>query len=167
MSVEDIEQVNKLAQNLLDQGLANSRDDAVLQAEKILNKKLAKPIDNQGSVIVKEDIERYKNIIERNKEYIEKHLKMFKEHIELLSKEIVNLKDEVAGLKAKGISKSTEGSRLSVKNVEEDSSEQASEEPKETHKKVVEKEKKESHPKRGDFNSDDVAIDKIFYYGNK
>ena len=31
----------------------------------------------------------------------------------------------------------------------------------------VQQEKKESHPKQGGYNPEDVSVDKIFYFGNK
>jgi hypothetical protein len=38
----------------------------------------------------------------------------------------------------------------------------------ETQTKVIEQKKtNEPHPKRGNFNSGDVAIEKMFYFGNK
>lgn len=149
MSVEDIKRVNELAQELLNQGIASSREDAIKQAELMLNKKLAEPVNGENRIVVKDDLEYYKNIIQRNKEYMERQLNNFRQEIDLLNKEINVLKEQLANLTAKGESRTVQESDLSEKKVSEVA------------------EKPESHPKKGKFKPEDVAIEKVFYYGNK
>lgn len=152
MSIEDVRRVNELVQNLLNKGLASSREDAIRQAESILNKKIVEPIPGKNTVEVKNDLEMYKNIIERSREYTEKQLKGFKQELELLAKEIAVLRQEIVQLKLKGRSV-----------VESSSSDKKTEE---VQRKFPEK-SGESHPKRGNFKSEDVSVEKIFYFGNK
>jgi len=161
MSVEDVMSVNKLAQDLLDQGLVASREDAVKKAQGMLNKEIAgndikvEDTENKQTIVADNSIEKMKNTIQRTKDYNEKHFKHFKEHIEELYGEVRKLKEEIISLKAKGIAKTTQDSNLSEKKVED-----ACEAPKE-------EKKAEPHPKRGNATSEDVAIEKIFYFGNK
>ena len=169
MSVEDVMKVNKLAQDLLDQGLAASREDAVKRAQEMLAKEIAgndikmEETDEKQNIAVQDDsLDKLKNMVERTKEYNERHFKDFKEHIEKLYGEINTLKEEVISLKAKGVSKTAQDSGLSEKSTSE-----AVEEPKEEQKELPKEEKEDPHPKKGNYNSEDVAVDKIFYFGNK
>lgn len=163
MSVEDIKDVNRLAQELLDQGLEASREDAVKKAESILNKKLAEA--KQSMVTEQDDMSRVKNIAERTKEHLDRQIVNFKQEIMRLDGEINNLKEQIKELRRPtGEFKASQETGLTDEKVSE-----AAKEPVEPLKVEEEKkeEKKESHPKRGKFTSEDVSMEKIFYYGNK
>ena len=83
MSIEDVQKVNKMAQDLLDQGLINSREDAVKEAQRLLKKEIVdkQEVKENGSVVAKDDLEYYKNIITRTKEYTLQQLNAFKKEI--------------------------------------------------------------------------------------
>lgn len=152
MSVEDIQKVNKLSQELLDQGIADSREDAVKQAQQILNKEIVdkQEISEDGNIVVKDDLEYYKNIITRTKEYTLQQLNKFKKEIETLTTEVHRLKAELSALKP-GEGKSVQEPVEQKKDVQN----------------PLKTEKKEPHPKQGRFTSADVAVEKMFYYGKK
>ena len=156
MSVEDIQKVNKLAQDLLDQNMASSREDAVKQAQQILNKNIVErqKIDESGSIIVNEDFDYLKNLVIRSKEYTLQQLNEFKKQIETLTAEVNRLKAEIA---ASGSSK--------VKSAQE--SGLADQKTKQAAQQKLKDKKEEYNQRKGKFNPDDVAVDKIFYYGNK
>jgi lysozyme family protein len=151
MSVEDVQKVNKLAQDLLDQNMASSREDAVKQAQQILNKDIVdkQEIKEDGTVAAKDDLDYYKNIITRTKEYTLQQLNVFKKEIETLTSEVTKLKGEIESLK-------TTETQQCPKNIEK---------PKQ--KKLKTQKKEETNQRTGKFSPSDVAVDKIFYYGNK
>ncbi|MBW2966672.1 hypothetical protein KY342_06225 [Candidatus Woesearchaeota archaeon] len=152
MSIEDIQKVNKLAQDLLDKNMASSREEAVKQAQQILNKTIAEKqeIDNQGNVAAKDDFEYYKNIITRCKDYTLQQLNEFKKQLETLTAEVKKLKDEIA-----------------VAGFNKNQSNPDKKEIKQAKQPKLKDKKEQSNPRKGDFNSKDVAIEDIFYYGNK
>ena len=150
MSIEDIQKVNKLVQDLLDQGMAGSREEAVKQAQQILNKDIVdkQEINTNGNVIAKDDMEYYKNIITRTKDYTLQQLNEFKRQIETLTSEVTKLKGEIESLKTTE-ARCEEGTKKSPQ------------------KKLKMQKKEETNQRTGKFSPGDVAVDKIFYYGNK
>lgn len=151
MSVEDVQKVNKLAQELLDQSMASSREDAVKEAQRILNKEIVdkQEVSENGSVVAKDDLEYYKNIIIRTKEYTLQQLNAFKKEIENLTAEVHKLKAALAALRP------SESKFIHVEEKKKDTQQQ------------LKAKKDKSHPRQGKFSAADVAVDKIFYYGNK
>ena len=152
--IEDIQKVNKLAQELLDQGIATARDEAVKKAQQFLNKEIVSgqnvTSDNKiqtGDVTV----ESLKNIFERNKEITQRKFNDFRSAINALAEEINNIKEE-----------------LSKARVEARTAKQAGLDPEQKTGQIKLKPKeKESHPRRGNLKSEDVSIEKMFYCGNK
>ena len=102
MSVEDIQKVNKLAQELLDQGFTDSRETAVQKAQEMLNKEVVsaqqmnEPVQQQSAV--QTDSDNLKNMIERTKEQIARQFAGYKNALIALEKEIMSLKEEVSKL---------------------------------------------------------------------
>jgi len=178
MSVEDIQKINKLAQELLDHGLVASRNDAVKRAEEMLNKKLAEAqedsqgqaVTSDGSIKAPDDPDYYRNIIERTRDQVQREMKGFSEMLTLLASEVDAIKDEIRNLKVNFKPQPQENVKEEVDNeLKEEVSEEKEEQTQIVDKEESSKEEKsdEPHPKRGNFNSDDVAIEKMFYYGNK
>ena len=151
MSVEDIQKVNKLSQELLNQGMAGSREDAVKQAQQILNKEIVnkQEVKENGSIVAKDNLEYYKNIITRTKEYTLQQLNKFKKEIETLTTEVRKLKNEISCLNV-------------VKPVE-----RTEDDSKEPVQQKLKSKKKETNQRTGNINPADVAVEKMFYYGNK
>ena len=185
--IEDIQKVNKMAKELLQQGIAIDREDAVKKAQEMLNKNIEnrkegevlQSVDSLGKVEVQKDDNYYKNLIEKTKEQMERQLSVFTEKMNEMIKEINDIKEQ---LKTRGSAKSASEMNINAeKPIKEATEEPASKETSpggseaaptedETAPKPEKQEKlkkDEPHPKRGEFSSDDVAIDKVFYFGNK
>ena len=154
--IEDIQKVNKLAQELLNQGIATSRDEAVEKAQQFLNKEITSEqkvtSDNKiqtGNITV----ESLKNIFERHKEITQRKFNDFRSAINALAEEINNIKEQ-----------------LSKARVEARTAKQAGLDPEQKTGQIKlkpEEKEKESHPRRGNWKSEDVSIEKMFYCGNK
>jgi len=158
MSVEDVMKVNKLAQDLLDQGLVASRDDAVKRAQEMLSKEIVgndikvEDVQDKQTISVNDNsLDKLRNMVERIKEHSERKLDSYKDGLMALEKELKCLRVEIEDMKSRERRKAMEA--------------KASVEKKEVQEKIVEE--KESHPRKGNFNSDDVSVEKIFYFGNK
>ncbi len=164
MSVEDIQDVNKLAQELLDHGLEASREDAVKKAEEMLNKKLVEA--KQSVVTEQDDMSRIKNIAERTKDHLDRQIGNFKQEIMRLDGEINALKEQIKELRRPtGEFKASQETGLTDEKVSEAAKEPV--EPVKVEEEEKTEEKKESHPKRGNYTSKDVSMEKVFYCGKK
>ena len=189
VNVEEIQKINNLALDLMKQGLAQSRDDAITQAEKILKKKdtaeysemreTLERVENHKSdefleKKTQEDLSEnsIKNILEQNTKFLVRTIKDFKEKVYSLEKEIGELRNKINYQ-----SLPTVNDIVSTKNEEnvdnQPQIEQAEEVPPiEVNPepiKVIQENKKDaikSHPRSGNFNEDDVSIEKFFYMGN-
>lgn len=152
MSIEDIQKINQMAQNLLDNNMVSSREEAVKEAQRLLNKDIVqgKKINEDGSAAVKEDFEYYKNIITRTKEYTLQQLNAFKKEIGSMSAEIKKLKNEVSCLKV----------MKSVERTEKD-------DPKEPVQQKLKSKKDEPNQRTGRISPNDVSVEKVFYFGKK
>ena len=163
MSVEDIQKVNQLAQEYLDQGFADSREEAVKKAEETLNKDLGigtlqeKHAEETSSD--KGDSENLRNMITRTKEYMERQFVGYKNALLGLEKEIGVLKQQIVDLSARGERRAAQKSEVSDANVQEAAQQEE--------QKELPQDKKESNPRTGNHTSDEVSIEKMFYYGNK
>lgn len=155
--IEDVQKVNKLAQELLNQGIAASRDEAVQKAQEFLNKTITKEraaAQDTSKVIQETDMEILRNMIERQREMTQRQLNDFKSAINALAEEIQKIKEQ---LKTK---KETVTAKESGLDPEHKTGQIELERPKQ-------EKKSEPHPKRGEWKSEDVAVEKIFYYGKK
>jgi len=151
MSIEDIQKINQLAKNLLDKGMVSSREDAVKEAQRILNREIVnkQEVKGDGSVAAGNNLEQFKNIITRTKEYTLQQLNAFKKEIENLTAEIHKLKNEMSVLKVTR------------------SAEKPDDNPKEPVQQRLRTKEKETNQRTGEISPEEVAVDKIFYYGNK
>ena len=85
MSVEDIQKVNRLAQDLLNQGICSDRQQAVQQAERMLNKSLAKQQDVSSQNIVSQDSdENLRMLFDRFRDYTQRQMAVFKQDLQFL-----------------------------------------------------------------------------------
>ncbi len=155
MDVERIQKINALALDLLKQGLASSRDEAVVKAEEVFRDRDAEPYSEMRSRMNEtktgakdsEDLhpEKVKDILEKNTTFIVKKFKEFQEKIESMEKEIGYLRNKMlfAGPTSKEVSSPPRGTGegSSAPSV--------------------------SHPRSGNYNDTDVSIEKFFYMGHK
>jgi len=168
MDVELIQKINNLALDLMKQGLAQDREEAVEQAEKVfksknnqgyaeLREKIAMveaPPENRASSTVDLSPGQVRTILEQNTQFLVKTIKEFKEKILYLEKDVSDLRTKIAYNKLP-----TVNDIVSAKKTE-------------SREEVVEAQKKQlaaqaSHPRVGNFKDTDVSIEKVFYMGNK
>lgn len=162
MDVELVQKINKLALELMNQGLAQSRDEAVIQAESFLRRKEKdysysseirgrveegrREIPPEGKSPPEQAMstDEIKNILQQNSQFLVKTIKEFQEQVKAMEQEIALLKNKLAN---------------AVRPV---SSPPAAEAPVRGQSKPA-----EGHPRLGTYKTEDVSIEKFFYAGNK
>lgn len=169
--IEDIQKINKLAQEFLEQGIVSSREEAVKKAQEMLKSSdmPENPENDKAKESDKEKTEREENkmennqqfmalkgMIEQNKTYLKEQLDTFRSAINNIIAEFNKLEKEVESLRL------SQGPSLNEIKKETESSE-----PKEENTEKKDDEKKESHPRVGSHNSEEVSIEKMFYMGKK
>ena len=151
--IEDIQKVNKLAQELMQQGIVVCREDAVKKAQQFLNKEITNEQEITSANQVQTGditIENLKNRFDRHKEITQRQIADLRSAINALADKIDNVKQSFV----------TRREAVTIK--------QAGFEPEQKTKELkAEPKKEESHPKKGNWQSKDVAIENIFYCGNK
>jgi hypothetical protein len=177
MDVERIQKVNNLALDLMKQGLAQDREEAVVKAEEIFKERDTEDYANiretmkQDQPEVKEEQktsqselseDKIKDILGKNTTFIIKTFKEFQDKLDSMQKEIDFLRN-------------TSGRSPAVKEivtnevkevpppVQEPKSEVAQEQKSQEQKPASQ----ENHPRSGDYKENDVSIEKFFYMGNK
>lgn len=189
MDVERIQKINNLALNLMKQGLAQDREAAVAQAEKIFKdsdsegytsmmETLKKDRTNKPSEAKRENSyssnhqsednddlskERIKEILGQNTKYIVSKLREFQERVQQLEAEIANLKTKMTYQRLP-----TASQFVSQKNQQSSFQiEEPNEEPPAPQVNIQKTENTQNHPRSGNFKENDVSIEKFFYMGNK
>ena len=176
MDVERIQKINNLALDLMRQGLAATRDEAVAQAENIYKsnetdeynsfketmnevhgsedfKTIKESPSTNTEELSKDEI---KGILQQNTSFIVKRLKEFHEKISLMEKEIESLRTKLNYRDLPTVKEIVDKKEIKV---ETQSQENVS-------AKVEEKPKQEApHPRSGNFGEQDVSIEKFFYMG--
>jgi len=152
---EKLRKVNMLSAELQKHNMATSSDDAFMQAEQMVKQEE-----------VREFIQRAKSS-EKNLEnptadhlyqvQLERTNRQLSEHIQNMQNQLDSLKAEIQELKKAPRAPIQAPQQNQVKV----------EAPKAEQQAVLQTQKEEPHPKQGEFKSDDVAVDKIFYFGNK
>ena len=173
--VEDIQKINDLARELLNHHMADSLTEAVEKARQMLNKSAIPAVGADGSAkpAQKEEIkveevkevqmvsqrmnsDEWKQVLAKNNEYIVEQFTVMKGKLEEAFKEIEKLKEDVKKMDPP------------LKQLMDGPKKQPSpEEPMQQTIAQPEKKKEEAHPRQGNFKSEDVSIDKIFYFGQK
>lgn len=176
MDVERVQKINDLAVNLMKQGLADDRETAIQQAEKIFKerdssefsemretmqemKKETEPLTNETELSQDE----IKDILKQNTDFVVKKFKEFQEKIVRLEKEIATLRTQMTYSKLPTAEQVKSKEEITVKEAVDIP-------PVQENKEETEKEdppKAPSHPRSGNYNEDDVSIEKFFYMGTK
>lgn len=179
-SVDKIMKVNQLAQDLLNQGIVSSRDEAVKKAEEMLDTSIVKSeVANDGNeqqVVPAENKEapaeaqsqetapaepapapaapqQNNGDVEKLYGFVKQQFAVFGDNLKTLNNKIEALQTEVDFLKNKVKSQPA----APAQNQSAPSQSPAQEEKKEGG----------NMPRTGATNPDDVSIDKMFYFGNK
>lgn len=166
MSIEETEKINKLAAELYRQGIASTRDDAVRRAQEMLIRQSG---TSGTQSVVQEQEPKSKSITDnypnevalRDKQFVERELSRFSKVLDSLSKEIFSLKDELGAVK----------SSLSTIRVQMSQASQQASQQKPAQQQLQKEEQKPqqpvNHPRSGSYKSEEVAIDKFFYFGSR
>ncbi len=174
MNVERIQKINNLAIDLVKQGLANDREEAIAQAEKIFKERdsgynsLKETTQEIHQETKKEEVkenaseslsqDKIKDILEQNTKYLINRLKEFES-------KIATMENEISIIKTKAISQPAVSQTIvqqpTVKEAVENVESKNQQQPKKA------EQPKESHPRSGNYDEDDVSIEKFFYTGNK
>jgi hypothetical protein len=172
MDVERIQKINNLALDLMKQGLAVDRDDAISQAEKVYTGKDAEEYNSiretlkevkkdntpepEQKVIPTENLsqDEIKNILEKNTTFIVNKFRFFQEQISNMEKEIASLKTKMTYNRlptAEQVSSNKEG--ITVQEA--------------VNPPAPVSQKQGTNHRTGDYTDKDVSIEKFFYMGNK
>jgi len=147
MNIEKAQKVNALAHELRKHNFASSSEDAIEQAEQIFNDKPIKTEEKEAVSMQSDQPDlmaekKFEMILEMNNKQHEQELALIRSALNQLSSELQSVRSELK--------------RLSEANPV----------PKER-QEPLKTEIKEKHPRQGDYTSDDVDIQKVFYCGNK
>lgn len=167
MDVERIQKVNNLALDLMRQGLAPDREEAIAQAEKIFKERDTEDYaslrermeDSQPKQEQQQNSEKelsqdeIKNILHKNKEFIVKTFKAMQEKIDFFEREMSFLKSKVNSIGPK------------VREVVTNEVPAQSQGSGEQQQAPVQN--GNGHPRSGNYVENDVSIEKFFYMGNK
>lgn len=144
MDVESQMKLNKLAKDLVKKGLAPSSDDALKMAQTIMQKEA--PKENKSSVELANLHEKYEILLERYNRKIAAEIISIKEQLKVLSTQLSFITDDINKIKRSYIETGP------AQNIE---------------KKNPEKTQTKKETSNDSFTKDDVAVDKIFYFGKK
>lgn len=175
MDVERIQKINKLALDLMRQGLASDRDDAVVQAEKVFHAKdgeyssirdrmqepsaasLAATSLSQQQQPAAADLhpDKVKDILQQNSQFLVKKITEFQEQMQAMRKELEVLKQQ-------GVSRSQQ----SVSQAPPKLGEIPAHNP-DIQRGQPTQASATNHPRSGNYKVEEVSIEKFFYMGNK
>lgn len=178
MDVERIQKINKLALDLMRQGLASDRDDAVVQAEKIFRSKdgeyssirdrmqatepqressasLALSPQTQQSASAELHPDKVKEILQQNSQFLVKKITEFQEQMQAMRKELDAFKQQRMVQSPQAVSNTPPKlGEIPANNpdIQRGQSTPAS---------------ASNHPRSGNYKVEEVSIEKFFYMGNK
>ena len=170
MDVERIQKVNNLALDLMKQGLAADREEAIAKAEKIFKERDTEDYaeirnrmedspqktetpQNSETELSQDEI---KNILQKNKEFIVRTFKAMQEKIDYFEREMTVLRGKVAA-----------GTRVQEVATNETPKQEQTQQETLKPEQSEQKSNGESHPRSGNYAENDVSIEKFFYMGNK
>jgi hypothetical protein len=177
MDVERIQKVNNLAIDLMKQGLASDREEAIAKAEQIFkerdtedyanirqtmdNSQQKEPQQASENVLSQDEI---KNILHKNKEFIVKTFKEMQEKIDYFEREMSFLKSKVNSIGPKVREVVTNEVPPPVQEsqpVTQETTQNQQQPP------AQQQNGTNNHPRSGNYAENDVSIEKFFYMGNK
>jgi hypothetical protein len=165
MDVERIQKINNLALDLVKQGLAKDRDDAIKQAELVYKGQAQEYNEMRETMQEKEEAPqvelsqgRVEEILQQNTQFLVRQIKTFQEKITALEGELAAVKNQLTYNKLPTVQE------IVVKK-EERQQEVPEEAPVTAEQQITEN--KETHPRSGNYNEDDVSVEKFFYMGSK
>ena len=104
------------------------------------------------------------DLINKTRDQMSRQIDIFSEKMNEIIKEVNDIKDQLKSGTAKSAAEITP-SEKPLKEAVQEETKQEEPEPKQEQQETLAKE--EPHPKRGNTTSEDVSIEKMFYFGNK
>ena len=181
MDVERIQKINKLALDLMRQGLASDRDDAVVQAEKIFRSKDGEyssirermqggpePLQSAASLaltpntaqaVASADLhpEKVKDILLQNSQFLVKKITEFQEQMQAMRKELDMMKQLRMSQPQQQNAVPAGPPRLGEIPAHNPDIQRGQPTPASA----------TNHPRTGNFKAEEISIEKFFYMGNK
>jgi len=172
MDVERIQKINNLALDLMRQGLASDRADAIAQAEKIFRQKDGdytsirermeeiRPetkTSSSSSNTNDEDLpqEKIKEILEKNTKFLVAKIREFQEKVASMEREIAGLKTQMTFNRGSSVREvAGDSNKPRIETVDQRAVPPPQAIP-------------ASHPRSGNYGDSDVSIEKFFYMGSK
>ena len=179
MDVEALRKLNSLTGELQKHKISISSEDALKQAEHILQPLQAMTDQNQTLQNERETTKiaqstdtlaerQYKLLLEMNNKRFENAITALQNTINTLAQEITRLKIDISVLSTK-TSSQTNSQTAAQQNAQKQESESAKQNSsaRNNSEKPKEEQKKENHPRQGGFTPGDISIEKMFYFGHK
>ena len=144
MDVEKLQKINALANELKKHNFAAGNDEAFKQAESVYDPKQQEKKPMQTTKIEDSLSEkRFEIMLQMNNKRYDNEISMLKSALRQLAEEFTQMKQKIHERPAQR------------------------QEPPKPVQKELKTEPKQDHPKQGKFTSDDVDIQKMFYFGTK
>tara|TARA_Y100000310_G_C20277543_1_gene621003 strand:+ start:80 stop:610 length:531 start_codon:yes stop_codon:yes gene_type:complete len=175
MDVDRVQKINVLAMDLVNQGLAGDKEEAIKQAEQILAKKDYSSLSDQvsevgmkGSQINTQEKptelnqEKIQNILQKNTDFIVKRMKEFKGQMVEISSNFEALRGEIDIINGR-----IKELQMARNSAPQNTSVQPETKPEPPAQQQSSQENKNDHPRSGNFKDDEISIEKFFYSGSK
>ena len=164
MNIDTVQKINKLAVDLLKQGLAKDREDAVRQAEQVFQQHVDYSSVRETMTKIEEDrqpsprptapalsTDEIKSILEQNSQFLVQKIRAFEEQLKALEQQISILKTQQHSHQFSSPGVSASGSSASHAEKDTEGGDK----------------KDQGHPRTGSYKDQDVSIEKFFYTGKK
>lgn len=155
MDIEKLKKVNQLSKELKKHGMA--MEDAIKEAGETVHEEEVKEFLDKSKAEMQSksnpsSTEQYIIMLERNNRKIMEEVQKVKDEVAKILNEFAEMKQRLA--------------EQLVQEVKQEPAKQIKEKKLEKQAKLKPK-KKVKNPRQGEYNPDDVAIEKMFYFGNK
>jgi hypothetical protein len=169
MDIEKVQKINRLAKELVDHKMARDMDEATLMAEGMVDRDSDKEtkISDIRREVNKEEKQRGDMNATANESEFMKHLKQLNNVIIEHDKIIVSLHNKIEALSSQLDGFKTQH-RMEIDNIKLNQKpavvlERREQQPQTTLQQSTPK----PHARSGNYNSDDVSVEKMFYTGNR
>lgn len=163
MDIDHIQKINTLALDLLKQGLAKDRQDAVEQAERAYRSQSQDYKDMRQTMDAVQSegrpkapgaepelpTEKVREILQQNTQFLVKTIKEFQEQLQALKEDVAGVKTNMSNFQL-----SVAAARNAPQRGEESRPAAGTKVP-------------ENHPRTGNYKDTEVSIEKFFYAGKK
>lgn len=169
MDIEKLRKINQLSKELKKHGMAV--EDAIEQASESVHEDEIKEFLHKS----KEEIQSIKNpssteqyiiMLERNNRKIMDEVQKVKEEVAKIMNEFATIKKQLDE-QPKFIENQTISDTSQYKKVEKQTQLKSKTKQNQDSANLQTSSKKKTNPRHGDYNPDDVSIEKMFYFGNK